>query len=139
MGRVQVAGYNPVRRGVVFERQVLRRYGPDHAWYVGACYGVRIQRHVPFPEVLIKGGGEANMLAMLVTDETSQSLRSWLKESADWNMLFMIPDRGDIPVVEGLVEGVGVEEHVVHSTDEETSQLLRSWLKESASKNMPTM
>ena len=50
-----------------------------------------------------------------MTDETSQSLRGWLKEVAfKLNMPFMLRDGRDVPGVEGLVEGVGTGEHGGH-------------------------
>ena len=67
-----------------------------------------------------------------MTEETSQSLRGWLKEVAPMNMSDMSVTEETSQVVEGLVEGGGAPEHVGHVGTEETSQSLRGRLKEEA-------
>ena len=111
------AVYNYVCRGVVFERLVLCRYSPDHTWYASVCYGVRIQRHVPVPEVLIKGGGETKHVGHAGDRRDIPVVEGLVEGGGACEHGGHVVDRGYIPVVEGLVEGGGACEHGGHVVD----------------------
>ena len=111
------AVYNYVCRGVVFERLVLCRYSPNHTWYASVCYGVRIQRHVPVPEVLGEGGGTDEHVAHFTYRGDVPAVEGLVKGGGEAEHAIHVGDRGDVPAVEGLVEGGGDPEHVGHGGD----------------------